>query len=683
MRFDRVGTIYKKELLETLRDRRTLVLMLVVPMLIYPVMAVLVVQVAGYLSNQLRQKDLSIAFSFPDRDLEDAFTSLAFEQNLTPVSADEAQARALLEEGVVKAAVVVTPESLAAAGSEGQTEVKVFYDSGEFKSQEAYGRVRSVFDELRDEAVKSRLAEHRLPELLVVPYRLESTDVASPRRRGAFWLGGVLSFLLITMTLSGAFYSAVDLTAGERERGTLETLLVAPVGRREIILGKYFTVLTVSVCTSVLNIFCMGLTFSNLLASFETASRLDFHLGPNVVFWTLVALLPLAALFSAVTVGSSSFARSFKEGQNFLTPIFIVVMCPALLPVMPGIELSLPVAAIPVAGPALLFRELLLSEGRIAEHIAQLLVVFASTLVYAGGVLAWAATLYEKEAILFRESDTTEARLQRPRVGTEMPGRRTALVLYCVLFALVAYLSLNTGTESGLGRVLVLPQVLFLVAPLAIAWWFRNDLARTFSLALPSWRSWVGIPLVLPGAIVVANWVAELCRREFGPTEVAREAFVRIFTEAGPWGSLVVIALLPALCEEALCRGFLLAGFRQRARAITAVLWTGFLFGALHIELARVPATAVLGVVLAIVVVRSGSIYPAMMLHFLNNAIGVALSDEYQALYAGSALVRIGSGVEAALAGVGEAGFTLGSIVLLVPGLLLMSKRRGPSPDTR
>ncbi len=675
MRFDQVATIYKKELLETLRDRRTLVLMLVVPMLIYPLMAVLVVQVGNYLSSQLREKELSIAFSMPPSALADTFAARALEEHLTPVATGPKEARALLDDGVVKASVVVSGASLGDSDNGGQTRVEIYYDSGEFKSQEAFGRLRDIFDALRDETVKRRLERHRLPEFLTQPFQLDSTDLASPARRGAFWIGGVLSFLLITMTLSGAFYSAVDLTAGEKERGTLETLLVTPIGRQEITLGKYLTVLTVSVSTSILNILCMGLTFSNLIAGFEAASRLDFQMGPQVVFWMLLALLPLAALFSAVTIGSSSFARSFKEGQNYLTPIFILVMFPALLPVLPGIELSLPVAAAPVAGPALLFRELLLSEGRIHDLVPQLLVVFASTAIYAAAGLAWAAALYEREEILVREAESSGRQLQRPRIGTDAPARGAALGLFFLLFALFAYLSLNTGAGAGLARVLVLPQVLFLVVPVAAAWWSRHNLARTFSLALPGHRSWLGVPFVTFGGVALSSWVAERCREELGPPEALRQALARVLEEAGPWGSIALIALLPAISEEVLCRGYLLAGFRHRTRAATAAIWTGLLFGALHMELSRVPATAVLGIILALVVIRSGSIYPAMLVHFLNNTAALAFDPEYQRLHGDGALARAAAAVAAPLDGIGEAAFTLGGIASLALGWLILSRR--------
>ena len=675
MRLNRVADIYRKELLETVRDRRTLVVMLVVPMVLYPLLAILGVQAAVFFQSKLQEETLLVAAPrvVEAADFFDEFLSRAEENGVEINPIDRDAAEPLILDGTVAAGFFLTDTSnIQQKLDEGTLPIEIVYDSGNIKSAQAYERLRSVLREIDSEVVRARLEARDLAETLATPFELNSEDIASPTRKGAFLLGGLISFLLITMALSGAFHSAVDLTAGEKERGTLETLLVAPVRRREVILGKYCTVLSVAVATSILNLTCMGLTFSSLAGGFLANQQIEFAVGPRVLVGMLITLLPLAALFSAVTIGTSSYARSFKEGQNYLLPVFMVVMFPALLPVIPGIEFNSGIAVVPVAGPALLFRALLMEEANAKD----VFLVFATTILYAGVALAWTTSIYRREDVLFRSESNTGSLITRPTEGSATPTRSAAVGLFFVLFALYAYLGLNASAESSLLRTLVAPQFVFLLGPLAAIIWWRNRMSATLSWRMPTLRSLLAVPLITTGGMGCALVVQSLVLQGLEPPAALEEFIRNLLASTGPWLSIIAIAALPAVCEEVFCRGYLLSGLRSQGGTIAAIVVSGILFGVLHLEAARIPATAFLGIVLAIVVVRSGSIVPAMLIHFANNSTQLVLSDQYREAFPDSALNGAGGATARFLEAQSTTAVGFVGLLLLVAGLALLSSRR-------
>src|SRR4029079_12862902 len=192
-------------------------------------------------------------------------------------------------------------------------------------------------------------------------FEVEHVDEAqAARRRAAMW-SKILPFVLLIWALTGAFYPAVDLCAGEKERGTLETLLSSPAKRSEIVTGKLLTVMLFSIATSILNLISMGLT-GVLIISHLVGSQAGSPFGMPPLLtpvWLLIALLPIAALFSALCLALAAFARSSKEGQYYLMPLVLVTMPLTILPMSPGVELNVGNSLIPITGVMLLLRTML------------------------------------------------------------------------------------------------------------------------------------------------------------------------------------------------------------------------------------------------------------------------------------------------------------------------------------
>jgi ABC-type Na+ efflux pump permease subunit len=198
------------------------------------------------------------------------------------------------------------------------------------------------------------------------------------------------------MLFIGALYPAVDLTAGEKERGTLETLLVCPVRPVQVMAAKYLTVALVSVVSTLVNLLAMAGTFgAGLSLAGEASTTMRF--SPGQVGVMLACLVPAALLVSGVSLAVASMARTFKEGQSLMTPVMLVGLAPALVSQMPGIELTTVTALVPLLNVALLVKAAVLGTAT-ALHVV---LTVGSVLISALGALKWAASAFDSEVFRF------------------------------------------------------------------------------------------------------------------------------------------------------------------------------------------------------------------------------------------------------------------------------------------
>src|SRR5262249_12453649 len=202
--------------------------------------------------------------------------------------------------------------------------------------------VKEVLDNWDKTIVRRRLEQIRQPETFTAPVQVKSVDVATVAESGGSVWARLFPFLLVMMSLTGAFYPAVDLCAGEKERGTMETLLISPATRAEIVIGKFLTVMLASVLTALLNLVSMGLTgiqMAQLAGAGGGAGHIPRETGRRLAataaiapptlqsaLWMILLLIPLAAFFSAICVALAVLARSMKEGQYYMTPLYLVCL---------------------------------------------------------------------------------------------------------------------------------------------------------------------------------------------------------------------------------------------------------------------------------------------------------------------------------------------------------------------
>ena len=665
-RASRVKSIYVKELLETLRDKRTLMAMLVLPMLLYPLMVLGVAKIRA-LENRALQ-DASFLVAVPDLASAELLYSLIDDYRACPAAqnvvwrTDDSEGR--LPESAPVFQVVVQEVDEAEIGDtvdasvefsrlpkgpsqrieelEGdRLEAGIVYRETDVRSDAAAAYLQDVFDWQfnirRDRAIEiiQGTVRQTYPQVNIwvalSPVSVEQASVSSEQELGGWLFGQILPIILVVMTVSGATYPAIDLTAGERERGTLETLLVAPVPAIELITGKFLVVTTIAMATASLTVVCMGATlqFSGVSGALGGAGvgAVPLHVFPII----LLCLLPFAILSSALMLAVCCFARTFKEAQNYVMPVLVGSMVPAAVGLMRTMELKGAVLVTPIANLTLLTRDLF--QG--TWTWTGVLIVWLSTALYAGAAVAVATRLFGQEAVIFADTVRFKTLLRRRWLRSQpLPSASQALLTAAVLFPVVFYL--QSGLQQHAGGNLVrfmhqwgLAQVaLFVGLPALVVWYLKLDLGKTFSLGAPDPRAWAGAIMLGAGTWVVATEIGAWQLKIFGTgLQLAdMEATLRaLFGELGLWQALLLVAVLPGICEEFLFRGFLLAGVRRAAGKWGTVLVVGVVFGLFHLYGFKLLVTSLLGMLLALVCWQTRSIWPGILVHVMHNSVAVCL----------------------------------------------------------
>jgi sodium transport system permease protein len=307
----------------------------------------------------------------------------------------------LISDKKIRAAVDIPPGFEAAVARGERPEVKIYIFKDDLKSTLSATRVEKLFMEFRDDMVRRRLKAENLPDNLMKPFDVEQQNVVSDEKVAGESYGGLITYLVILMCMTGAMYPAMDLTAGEKERGTMETILSSPIDRTHLVFGKFFVVLTASLATAALSVISMGGSFAILShvargqSIGEGFPMLTMH--PKTVIAVFVMALPVAVLFSAVLMTISLFAKTFKEAQSYLTPMTFVVIVPAIAAVLPGIELTSKLALVPILNVSLLCKELVTGT----YHWNYIALIFFGTCFYAGIALFLAVKMFQRESVLF------------------------------------------------------------------------------------------------------------------------------------------------------------------------------------------------------------------------------------------------------------------------------------------
>ena len=412
MTWRNIRTVYGKELRDSLRDRRTLLSMFVIPTLIVPVLALAVGRI-GFRAMTKAREETPVVMLLGGSDSPDIVAALKQSPKFRIVPA-RADYRQLISDKKVRAAVRL-PDGFEAALKSGVVrQVTIYNYRGELKSGFATDSLEDFFDNLRDETVTASLKKRGLPASLVRPFVIRRENVASPEKVGGNAIGGLVPYLIILLCFTGAMYPAIDLTAGEKERGTMETLLCSQVARVEIVLGKFLMVLTSSVCAMVLSLLSMvamffiaaaalggasrGVQIAGVAAGAQTTHAMLPTVDPLGVLGVLAMVLPAAVLFSAVLFTIALFAKSAKEAQSYFTPLVFVVLLPAVIGILPGIELNARLALVPLLNLSLVCKEMISGVW----HWHYIALIFISTSLYAGAALALCVRMFNREEVIFR-----------------------------------------------------------------------------------------------------------------------------------------------------------------------------------------------------------------------------------------------------------------------------------------
>ncbi|MGH7992257.1 MAG: ABC transporter permease, partial [Limisphaerales bacterium] len=323
-------------------------------------------------------------------------------KNLQIVPATEDFTNQIVEKRV-NAVVKLPPDFDKAVAHGAKTEVEIYEYETEMKSGFAAERLNTFFQNLCDTTVRERLQSRGVPVAVLQPFTIQRQNVAPPARVAGSLFGGILLYIIIIMSLTGAMYPALDVTAGEKERGTMETILCCPVGRTDLVLGKFLMVLTASVGTVLLSLLSMGATFhfaKRLLAQSVPQEVLQNVVTIDVsgVAGMFLMMLPVAVMFSALLLVVGLFAKSFREAQSYTGPLLFVVILPTVVGMLPGVDLNAARAVVPLLNVSLVCKEMMAG----AWHWNYILLIFGSTCLYAAAALAATIWMFHREDVLFR-----------------------------------------------------------------------------------------------------------------------------------------------------------------------------------------------------------------------------------------------------------------------------------------
>ncbi len=404
MNFARILTVYLKELKDSLRDRRTVISMIVVPTLIMPVLIFGIGKVASGVFNKAKSEVARIMVIGADGSPE-IVEVLSKSERLQIVPLTE-NWKELIAEKKIRAVVSIPENYLSSAGD--SKAVMMYSYEGELKSRLAVREIEKQLTNFRESMVQADLEARGLPASLIEPFTIAWENVAPPEKVGGNQLGGMVPYIIIILCFTGAMYPAMDLTAGEKERGTMETLLCSPVARVNIVLGKFLMVLTGSLGSMLLALLSMGISFfviGNVMDGAATAASaakgapaMMPTIDPLGVLGVLAMVLPVAVLFSAVIFTVALFAKSYKEAQSYVAPLIFVVLMPAMVGILPGIELNAKLAMVPILNLSLVCKEMLSGVW----NWGYIGIIFGSTCVYAGVALGLAVQMFKREGVIFR-----------------------------------------------------------------------------------------------------------------------------------------------------------------------------------------------------------------------------------------------------------------------------------------
>jgi sodium transport system permease protein len=390
MRLSIVGAIFRKEMLDLVRDRRTLISMVAVPVLLVPLLLNVSTRLMSRMQENAEQEARSMAVAVKA-------TTPALRQALEKAQIQIVE-RDDLKDAVLKKSVAAGVEEIPGT----PVEVQIYVDNSNPTSSAAAARVRAALDDLKDEKVRESLQNSGIPASVLTPFVIKRTNIAGARKMAGMAWGSILGYLLLLMMFTGGMYPIIDMTAGEKERKTMEALLASPASRLEIVLGKNFAAMTAIFITAILTLASLvySLKSSNLKSKTPEMQEIMATIPLDAHTLTLIAvtLVPLAMFAASLMFAIALFARSYKEGQSYLMPLLMVVIFPALMGGLSGMQMTPALCLIPIFNVSQMLRGILLGDFTTANFA----ITTVANLAYAAIAFVIATRQFENENVLFR-----------------------------------------------------------------------------------------------------------------------------------------------------------------------------------------------------------------------------------------------------------------------------------------
>jgi sodium transport system permease protein len=356
-----IYTIFKKELIDTLRDRRTLTMMLVIPLLVFPISLNIFTRISDSFESEAANKPIKIGMvGTAENYIQKELMRIpeGFGKKEIVFFKDTSSMQEKLKMDSIQLGVLVPVDVLQKMANLQPANITIYYNATDMGMQE---RAKMYMEIIENSAKVARLNQLKIDEKQVTPLEISYNNVATDKEMIGKLAGGILPYIFLAFGFIGCMYPAIDLFTGEKERGTIETLLTTPIARWKILIGKMSVVVLSGITAasfSLIGLF-IAIEFIDLKENVVILDVIHSILSPSFIVMIYVLLVPLTVFFAGVMVPIAIHAKSFKEAQSIITPLNILLVLPAMVGFFPGIELNYTTACIPIVNIVLATKELI------------------------------------------------------------------------------------------------------------------------------------------------------------------------------------------------------------------------------------------------------------------------------------------------------------------------------------
>ena len=393
-----IVSIFKKELIDVLRDRRTLMFMVVIPILITPLLVIGSIKFQEYQNKKSEEKILKIAYI---NESEDSLTKeLLSDQKgvkiIEGVKLDSIES--YIKSDSLQGGLYLGKGFLKKIKTNSSGDVKIYYKSSDLMSK-SKKRIQAALDIYKEKIIAERLKQLNVDGQILEPINITNIDMATAKETLGKAVGGFIPYVLVMFIFLGAMYPAIDLGAGEKERGSLETLLSSPATKFEITMGKLLVVSLTGIVSGLVSV--LGISSSLFFIDkipVQIQETILELINPFMIFSIIILMIPIAIFFASMLLSISFYARSFKEAQSLMGPLNMVIIVPLFLSLGPGMEMDHATALMPLINVGLLTKEILAGSVELIYFIETLF-----SLLFCAAIGIWFSVFwFKKENTIFR-----------------------------------------------------------------------------------------------------------------------------------------------------------------------------------------------------------------------------------------------------------------------------------------
>ncbi|MEL0173577.1 MAG: ABC transporter permease [bacterium] len=393
-----IVSIFKKELIDVLRDRRTLMFMVVIPILITPLLIIGSIKFQEYQNKKSEEKILKIAYI---NESEDSLTKqlLSDQKGVkiiegVPIDSIESY----IKSDSLQGGLYLGKGFLKKIKNNSSGDVKIYYKSSDLMSK-SKKRIQAALDIYKEKIIAERLKQLNVDGQILEPINITNIDMATAKETLGKAVGGFIPYVLVMFIFLGAMYPAIDLGAGEKERGSLETLLSSPATKFEITMGKLLVVSLTGIVSGLVSV--LGISSSLFFIDkipVQIQETILELINPFMIFSIIILMIPIAIFFASMLLSISFYARSFKEAQSLMGPLNMVIIVPLFLSLGPGMEMDHATALMPLINVGLLTKEILAGSVELIYFIETLF-----SLLFCAAIGIWFSVFwFKKENTIFR-----------------------------------------------------------------------------------------------------------------------------------------------------------------------------------------------------------------------------------------------------------------------------------------